>query len=412
LIEAEMRALIGETYIALQKLTLAEEQINQGLALRKEILGPDHSDVARSYNSLTQLERLNANNVEALVAAKEAVRIDKLGENPYGEMTMNSYERLSENLVIGNQFAAADSILNIMETHLSPDLKNFHTVQASIYHQRARVTIAGPENFALGDSLGKISAGILEDHFPNSPTLGTYYNNIAVNLMVGVRDLDQAGVYFEKALATFARLLGEDHPEYALTLENLGGIAYRQQRYDDCLANLERVLDIRVRNLGADHPIAMRTMMNMGAVSSGTGNYDRAIEIYDEVMPLLVAVNGELHLDTATGLRNQGYAYHGAGRLAEAEVVLNRSADLFQELQGPNRSSEARSLDKLAEIKMDQGEWAAAEALMVKAFPVLEETYGSDHARTIQSAAKFVQIYEALSQPQNVDKYRVYVADK
>ena len=36
------------------------------------------------------------------------------------------------------------------------------------------------------------------------------------------------------------RLLGDEHPEVAITLENLGGVYYRTNRYDETLRLLDQ----------------------------------------------------------------------------------------------------------------------------------------------------------------------------
>lgn len=56
-----------------------------------------------------------------------------------------------------------------------------------------------------------------------------------------------------------------------MTLENLGAVYYRTQRYDQTLRLLDQVLAMRKQVLGDDHAAVARTLHNMGAVSKRFG---------------------------------------------------------------------------------------------------------------------------------------------
>ena len=198
-----------------------------------------------------------------------------------------------------------------------------------------------------------------------------------------------------------------------MVLENLGGIAYRQGDYEDCLANLERVRDIRARNMGEDHPTVMRTMLNMATVANGTGRSDdRAIEIYEEVLPRLVEVNGEIHLDTATTLRNMALALRDAGRPAEAEAAIMRARPIFVELGGERYDHVARIDVDLAQLRINEGRWAEAEVLALSSFEFFEEAFGAADVRTTNAAKMLAKIYQERGRPREAARYREYVKEE
>lgn len=407
LVAAEMHATMGQTYLGLGKLTEAEEEVRKGLDLRTAQLGPDAAELADGWLSLSKIQRFNLALDEGIASGKEAVRIRRLHLPPTDPEVLAGYDNLAELFITDRKFAEADSVLGLMDQIVDATAGDTRPRQASMLNLRARVAGEGRDNLAAADSLFQASVALLRASNPDSPLLPIYLNNTAVNQMT-MLDYDRAKVTYGQSLELLGRLFGEDHPEYAVVLENLGGIAYRQGDYADCLANLEHVRDIRARNMGEDHPTVMRTMLNMATVANGMGEHEKAIKIYQEVLPRLVAVNGENHLDTATTLRNLGIALKDAGRLDEAEAAIARARPIFVGLFGARHHELARLDGDFAIVRVKQERWAEAETLMLGSLKVFEEDLGRDDPRTQKAAATLVAIYEKLGKPERAAVYRAY----
>ena len=75
----------------------------------------------------------------------------------------------------------------------------------------------------------------------------------------GREDYAQAESLYREALAIQVRVLGDEHPEVASTLENLGGVYFRTKRYDETLRLLDQVLAMRRKMLGDNHTAVGRT---------------------------------------------------------------------------------------------------------------------------------------------------------
>ena len=407
LVAAEMHATMGQTYLGLQKLTEAEEEVRLGLEMRTALLGPDHPDLADSWFSLAKIQRFNLQLDQAIQAGREVVRIRALHFPAASPAMLSGYDNLVELYVDDRKFAEADSVLELMGGIIAAATADLRPQGAARLNLLGRVASESRDDLAAADSLFLESVHLLRESNPDSPLLPIYLNNLAVN-QVTMQDYDRARATYGESLELLGRFFGTDHPEYALVLENLGGIAFRQGKYEECLANLEQVREIRARNMGEGHPTVMRTMLNMATVASVNGNPEHAIEIYDEVLPLLVAINGEIHLDTATTLRNMGLALHRAGRDADAEAAIDRARPIYVELVGEGHHKVARLDGDLAQIRIDQGRWDEAEKLALGAFEILEESLGRGDPRTKMAAAMLVEIYDKQGRPQEAAPYREY----
>lgn len=406
LVAAEMHATMGTTYLGLQKLTEAEEEVRKGLALQRVHLGADHPDLAYSWVSLSKIQRFNMDLDDALAAGKEVVRIRLKNFQPTSSEVLDSYINLAELYITDRKFAEADSVFDIMDGIVATSTRDMRQQKSSILHLRSRVA-TDRDQLAIADSLGLKSVEILQESNPDSPLLPIYLNNVAVNQMT-MLDLDRAEATYGLSLELTTRLFGQDHPQNAVVMENLGGIAFRQGDFEKCLKNLEYVRDIRARNMGEDHPTVMRTMLNMATVANSMGNPERAISIYDEVMPLLTSVNGEIHLDTGTTLRNMGLALRDAGRNDDAVAAINRARPIYVELFGPRHHRLAQLDNDLAVVRAIQGRWAESEILLLGALDVFEESFGREDIRTQASASDLTRVYERMGRLDDAAVYRAY----
>jgi tetratricopeptide (TPR) repeat protein len=61
-------------------------------------------------------------------------------------------------------------------------------------------------------------------------------------------------------------VLGQEHPSVATTLNNLAGLYYRIEKYDEALPLLERSLRILKSKLGPAHPYLKTIEQNIQAL--------------------------------------------------------------------------------------------------------------------------------------------------
>ena len=75
---------------------------------------------------------------------------------------------------------------------------------------------------------------------------------------------EKALEYLEKALDIQKRLLGDDHPDTAVSLNNIGMLYQEMGNREKALEYLEKALDIWKRLLGDDHPDTIDSVMSLG----------------------------------------------------------------------------------------------------------------------------------------------------
>ncbi|MEM6991735.1 MAG: tetratricopeptide repeat protein, partial [Myxococcota bacterium] len=119
--------------------------------------------------------------------------------------------------------------------------------------------------------------------------------------------------------------LGDDPMREAQLDHNLGGMAYREARFEDALAHYQRALDTQQRLLGDDDPRVARTLNHIANVLLEMRVLDRALDYARRSLEIRKRVLGAGHPQVAASLNNIASAHLGRQAYAEAGEALAQS---------------------------------------------------------------------------------------
>jgi Flp pilus assembly protein TadD len=231
----------------------AEPLFLEALAMRKQLLGEAHPDVATSLNNLALLYKFQGRygDAEPLFLEALAMRKQLLGEaHPDVAASLNNLALLynfqgrygdAEPLFL-NALAMRKQLLGEAHPDVALSLNNL----AGLYKSQGRYGDAEPlylEALAMRKQL------LGEAH----PDVAASLNNLALLYDFQGHYGDAEPLYLE-ALAMRKQLLGEAHPAVANSLFNLGALRYNQGRYSEAQTLLLQAQPIYLTNLGPDHP--------------------------------------------------------------------------------------------------------------------------------------------------------------
>jgi tetratricopeptide (TPR) repeat protein len=109
---------------------------------------------------------------------------------------------------------------------------------------------------------------------------------------------------YQRALALSERVLGPDHPDVAMSLNNLALLYRAQGRYGEAEPLHQRALALCERVLGPDHPATAVSLNNLALLYDAQGRYGEAEPLYQRALALCERVLGPDHPDTATVRQN------------------------------------------------------------------------------------------------------------
>jgi len=162
---------------------------------------------------------------------------------------------------------------------------------------------------------------------PDHPDVGVTLNNLAYSLVDGDQ-LDEAQRVLVRARALFEAALGPTHEFVAATVMSLGDVALRAGRLDEALALTLRAQSMREQRYGASHPYLAEVMVQLGFVRGARGEWGEALALHRRAVALAEPSLGKEHPTVAAGLCGEGAALVALHRPAEAIAPLERALAL------------------------------------------------------------------------------------
>ena len=289
----EQTALRGATYVStLAGIDQARGDLDgalaghrQALALRRELLGDDHPDVATSFNNLANTHAMRGERDEAIALQRQALAIRERALGPdHPDVAMS----------LGN-------LANVYDERGEHDQALALQTRALDIRERA-----------LG---------------PDHPHLAHSLNNLAIIHRIR-GELDAAQALQRRALAIRRRSLGRDHPDVGQSLMNLANVTRELRQYEEAQALSEESLRIFEAARGPDHRDVAHALDNLaetlaarGASAAAATHYARALAIWERTL-------GPAHPDLAFALVGLGRLALADGRAHDAVALLERAVQL------------------------------------------------------------------------------------
>jgi tetratricopeptide (TPR) repeat protein len=125
----------------------------------------------------------------------------------------------------------------------------------------------------------------------------------------------------ERLAAIRKELLGDEHPSYVTSLNNLAVLYESTGEYAKAEPLYVHAKEIRKRILGEEHPHYVQSLNNLGLLYHSVGDYAKAEALLVLALEISERVLGEQHLDYAQSLNNLGLLYHSMGKYSNAEPL-------------------------------------------------------------------------------------------
>ena len=336
--ESQLRLTLGITYRTLGLYDEAGAQLRRALALRTQLHGEGHPQVADVQLSLGRF---------------------------YAEH---------------GEYAAADSILTLAlateERHSGPSsLRAANVLNA--------LGIAQYEVGKYEEAAATVRRALDYDEATTAP--GDVDMNIErANLANALADLgrtDESVQLFQQVVAE----LRQYHPEsevLANALTNYGTVRDDQGHKEDAAALHEEAAGLFRTTLGPDHPKLGLALNNLGATQSVLGRHAEAAASLRESARIYGTQFGENyteHPDQGFPLKNLAGTLLRLGQPQEAETAVRRALEVFDPAFGPEAAIPARVRLVLAAALLETDRPADAEALLRKVQPILDDALPDGH---------------------------------
>ena len=344
------------------KLPEAIAAAEKMLAIEREVYGSEHDDIA---GSLDWLARLNAEQNDFTTARKLGQERLALSEKLHGSGGWQVFDaRLA--LAFLEQVAA-----------LSPDQRK-RVAEADRLMTKVRALHAqGKYHEAVEPCQQALAAykallGEKSRCFESATAwLGMLYKNLG--------DHARAEPILRQAVDIAEQVYGENHPEYAYSVNNLAFLYQELGRYSQAEPLFQQSLAIERRMLGEKHAQYAATLRHLGRLYCQTGVYAKAEPLLQQALAIEKELLGDKNLDCATTLDDLATMYTAQGLYGKAEPLYRQVLEIRKQVQGQRHPDYGSSLSNLACLYDEMRNYSQAEALYREALDVIRRAQGDRH---------------------------------
>jgi tetratricopeptide (TPR) repeat protein len=193
--------------------------------------------------------------------------------------------------------------------------------------------------------------------------------------LVGARRLQERVVEARK------RMLGEDHRDTLVAIDDLAGTLWDQADDAGALRLRKAVLEARTRILGEEHP---ETLESMSAVASSLELSDRAgaRKLHERVFKARIRALGEEHPDTLASMSAFAQQLDDVPQMC---LLLQRVFEVRRRVLGEDHLDTLESMSILASVLWAQGDESGARRLEKRVLKVTTRKLSAEHPDTLQA---------------------------
>lgn len=344
-VQARMLEVVGLTRQRMGAYERSLPLLERSLALRREVFGREHEQVAASLNHLGALHRLRGDLAAAEPHLREALamRRDLLGDE-------------HEDVAV-----TADELARVHEALGDYD-------RAEPLYREALAT----RRALLGDR-----------HRQTATSL----NDLGL-LLLRKGDAGGAEALLREAVTIYRDALGEDHPWVATALGNLGLVLLERDDAAGAEALFRRALAMHRRLMGAEHPYVPDDLHRLASAAREQGRVGEADSLAREALRMGRAVRGDDHPRLARYLVGRARIELARDAPAEAEAHLREALRIRRETLPARhwRIAEAEGLLGEALSMLDSAEEGGP--LLRRSHARLLQAFGADDRRTREAARR------------------------
>jgi TonB family protein len=160
---------------------------------------------------------------------------------------------------------------------------------------------------------------------------------------------------FLKALQIGDSMLGAEHPEMIIVLNDLTRLYLKQGSYASAEPLLLRLLDLK-KNKGEDHPEVATVLASLASVRQALGRHESAEQLWRHVVDIRDRTLAPNHFATATALEHLGESCAARGKIRAALAAFERAQGIRERTLGAEHPSVRTARERIADLQLQGSE--------------------------------------------------------
>ena len=195
-------------------------------------------------------------------------------------------------------------------------------------------------------------------------------------------DFSTAEPIYRETVELAKKTIGEGHPNYAISLNNLAVLLKDMGRLDEAEPLFRQAIEIGNATIGEGHPDYAIHLNNLAELLRAMGPLGEAEPLYRQAIEIDKATIGEGHPSYATHLNNLALLLQAMGRYEEAEPLFRQAIEIGKATIGERHPDYATRLNNLALLLQAMGKPEDARPLIAQSLAIFQKALGEDNPNT------------------------------
>lgn len=351
--------------------TLAEAEAQRALAEANERRASE--EAARAEQ---EAERARLAEADAAKRAVESEQMLGFLISQYSAIDLDELGRELRSDLLSDAHAAMERTGD-PEAEVAARLAGFEAVLASV----------NPTNFAVRTRdriIFERAIRSLDEQLKDQPLARARLLETLASALFDLGQYERAAGPRAEALRIRRELLGDDHPDTLLSINNTGLLLRVQGHYDEAERYILEALEGNRRVFGEDHQKTLVTMGNYGALLRNKGKNEEAEDVWRRTLEAQRRALGNYHADTLITLNSLGLLLTQIpGRVDEGEAHLRESVNGHRALYGAAHVNTQAANNNLGALLLRKGRAAEAVPFFQEALEGMQRSLGDEHPNTL-----------------------------
>ncbi|HET6323185.1 MAG TPA: CHAT domain-containing tetratricopeptide repeat protein [Planctomycetaceae bacterium] len=326
--------LLGQIEQGLTRFSQAEDALNRALAIRQKQLGNDHRvtldtrvDLARLLERMSQYPRA-AQMFQQVLDARRRL----LGEEH--ALTGDAYSGLGFCYMLMGEYAKARPAMKRAVEILQKSRGEDHALTCSASLNLARL-YSRVGDAAKAEPLFQKTL-LIEQRVRPGGLQAARVRDGMVEFYLTRRDFPHAEQLCRDSLEIKRRVLGEQHPDFHVTLDQLGAVYRAEGRYVEARDTFEKTLKFAQQSLGDDHLFVANLLCELGNTAHDMNDDAGAAHLFTQELDVAKRLYRGDHPITARALFDLGSNQYCVGRRENAALLLSDALVMCQNVLREN----------------------------------------------------------------------------
>jgi eukaryotic-like serine/threonine-protein kinase len=203
-------------------------------------------------------------------------------------------------------------------------------------------------------------------------------------------------VHFERALALQKSALGDEHPDVASTLANIGAAFYESHERLRGEAVYRQALAMRERTLGPEHHLVATSLHDLALICMTTNRAAEATALQRKALGIAEKIFGPENPNTIVYVKGLAHALEADDKPAEALPLFERALEPLRLRLGENHVRVAETLYAIGTTKMALGRLPEALAAVQQSRAIFLRVYNQEYREEGEVLRSLGDIYLRL----------------